>query len=159
MSNCLTCSYTAATSVVYDSASFTCISCNNAAGYFIDTNDQCATCTLANCVTCSAISVCSVCSAGFGVKATGECSDCPVTACTTCLNLTYCSTCNTDYNLINGSCYSCSQTCLCGGYALPKLANGDCSTDCGDGVILSPYEECDDGNTLDGDGCSSACVI
>jgi cysteine-rich repeat protein len=28
---------------------------------------------------------------------------------------------------------------------------------CGDGWIDSPDEQCDDGNTLDGDGCSSQC--
>jgi cysteine-rich repeat protein len=28
---------------------------------------------------------------------------------------------------------------------------------CGDNVVQSAYEECDDGNTVSGDGCSSAC--
>lgn len=30
---------------------------------------------------------------------------------------------------------------------------------CGDGILVEPQEECDDGNTTDGDGCSSLCVI
>lgn len=30
---------------------------------------------------------------------------------------------------------------------------------CGNGTIESPYETCDDGNTISGDGCSSSCVI
>jgi cysteine-rich repeat protein len=29
---------------------------------------------------------------------------------------------------------------------------------CGDGIVVGP-EECDDGNTLDGDGCSSTCTL
>lgn len=29
---------------------------------------------------------------------------------------------------------------------------------CGDGVIEGP-EECDDGNTKDGDGCSKTCLV
>jgi cysteine-rich repeat protein len=42
------------------------------------------------------------------------------------------------------------------------LALWGCAEDgslmCGDG-ILDVYEECDDGNTVDGDGCSSVCEI
>lgn len=30
---------------------------------------------------------------------------------------------------------------------------------CGDGVLASPAEECDDGNTLPGDGCSAQCEV
>ena len=29
---------------------------------------------------------------------------------------------------------------------------------CGDGMIMAPFEECDDGNSEDGDGCNSDCV-
>jgi cysteine-rich repeat protein len=40
-----------------------------------------------------------------------------------------------------------------------KVADGHDETDvCGDG-ILQPGEQCDDGNTIDGDGCSSTCII
>ena len=30
---------------------------------------------------------------------------------------------------------------------------------CGNGILETPYEECDDGNTISGDGCSSTCQI
>jgi len=30
---------------------------------------------------------------------------------------------------------------------------------CGDGVVQEPDEECDDGNFVNGDGCSSACQL
>ncbi len=33
-----------------------------------------------------------------------------------------------------------------------------CVSDCGDG-ILNPGEECDDGNTVEGDGCSAVCTF
>src|SRR5690606_29522815 len=40
----------------------------------------------------------------------------------------------------------------------PKTG-GACSSRCGDGIILpTDDEECDDGNTVDGDGCSSTCT-
>ena len=34
-----------------------------------------------------------------------------------------------------------------------------CPATCGDGFLHSGFEECDDGNTLDRDGCSSICQI
>lgn len=34
----------------------------------------------------------------------------------------------------------------------------DCQTVCGDG-LRAGWEECDDGNEVDGDGCSSMCVV
>ena len=36
-------------------------------------------------------------------------------------------------------------------------ADGACSSDCGDGLVLN--EACDDGNNLDGDGCSATCEV
>jgi cysteine-rich repeat protein len=30
---------------------------------------------------------------------------------------------------------------------------------CGDGIIVSPNEECDDGNAFSYDGCSNKCTI
>ena len=38
----------------------------------------------------------------------------------------------------------------------PDMPNGFCGTLCGDGIKISP-EECDDGNNINGDGCSSVC--
>ena len=38
------------------------------------------------------------------------------------------------------------------------LVNGLCVDVCGDGLIVNPSDAvCDDGNTIDGDGCSSTC--
>ena len=34
-----------------------------------------------------------------------------------------------------------------------------CLPVCGDGIIISPKEECDDQNTKDLDGCNSSCKI
>lgn len=43
----------------------------------------------------------------------------------------------------------------CGVYSEPEPP---VSVDCGDG-LLSPDEECDDGNVVDGDGCSASCTL
>ncbi|MEE8311270.1 MAG: PQQ-dependent sugar dehydrogenase [Candidatus Binatia bacterium] len=40
----------------------------------------------------------------------------------------------------------CQVSCVCGG-------------DCGDGFAEEPSEQCDDGNTASGDGCSSTCQL
>jgi len=45
-----------------------------------------------------------------------------------------------------------------GGWAIDELCIvGVGAGSCGDGLLTSP-EECDDGNTIDGDGCSADCV-
>jgi Notch-like protein len=48
-------------------------------------------------------------------------------------------------------CIQCSI-----GYAVIK---NQCQTVCGDSIIMSPNEECDDGNTVNNDGCSSTCKV
>lgn len=139
LAHCTSCDYSYNTSLSYNSSYFTCLDCNNTAGYFIDMNNLCSTCSVSHCVTCSGYSACSVCSPGYGLTASLQCSNCPLTGCTTCLNITTCSVCSTGYQKINGSCISCPVTCTCGGYTLPKMPNGDCSAICGDGIIIFPY--------------------
>jgi cysteine-rich repeat protein len=34
-----------------------------------------------------------------------------------------------------------------------------CETVCGDGIFMPSFENCDDGNNNDGDGCSSTCFL
>lgn len=63
----------------------------------------------------------------------------------------------------DSTCKQCPFTCLCDGYNLPRYTNPAdgqqyCSTLCGDGLKRN-FEQCDDGNTVDGDGCSSTCQI
>ena len=55
----------------------------------------------------------------------------------------------------------CSPTCqndpVCG---TPTSAVGECTTTCGDGLLIrGGAEECDDGNQNDGDGCSKVCKV
>lgn len=60
----------------------------------------------------------------------------------------------------NGS-YTCTYSCLRPGNAV----SGSGSLACGNGVVDNPLsgatagEACDDGNTTDGDGCSSRCLL
>lgn len=40
-----------------------------------------------------------------------------------------------------------------------QITPSTCSVKCGDLVIISPNENCDDGNVLASDGCSSVCKV
>jgi|GEM_PF-945215 cysteine-rich repeat protein len=74
---------------------------------------------------------------------------------TTSASTIYAYNCNADQTVsIEETTYSsaCNGTVTIGG------------TYCGDGNVDSPnsdgeYEECDDGNTIDGDGCDSTCTV
>lgn len=156
---CTMCTYAGNISVAYNAADFTCLTCDASQGYFIDPNNVCQPCSISHCTTCLGYSFCSVCSAGYGVTVAGTCSTCPISGCQTCSSLTVCSVCATGYMKVGNLCYTCPISCTCGGYTLPRYANGDCSAICGDGIIIFPYEGCDDGNTDNGDGCSSSCQI
>jgi fibro-slime domain-containing protein len=48
----------------------------------------------------------------------------------------------------------CTSNCQ---FAPDCSADGPCSSVCGDGIVLN--EECDDGNTLSGDGCDGQCLV
>ena len=49
----------------------------------------------------------------------------------------------------------CSPTCRLEPNC--SAATGQCTSKCGDGLVVN--EECDDGNTNNGDGCSSTCTV
>ncbi len=107
---------------------------------------SCNLCSLSHCNKCASLTQCSECNAvdSYYLNA-----------------LYFCDYCDTSlgYTLTAGKCNSCQVTCKCGGYTLPKKTNGDCSTFCGDGIIISPDELCDDNNLNDDDGCSSKCQV
>jgi cysteine-rich repeat protein len=68
----------------------------------------------------------------------------------------------TDVDCGGAMCGACpgGKGCMAGGDCASHLCvAGACTTPaCGDGVVLPP-EQCDDGNTTNGDGCSSTCAV
>ncbi|CAK70960.1 unnamed protein product (macronuclear) [Paramecium tetraurelia] len=76
-----------------------------------------------------------------------------------------------DMNTIpNDGCYECRfqchQDCLdCNFGVCNKCAfgweeyNTQCRSVCGNGLLVESLEQCDDGNTDDGDGCNSVCQV
>ena len=92
-----------------------------------------------------------------------ECLPCD-SSCKTCSGpeATDCLSCFELYIYYIDSCFEC------GGDGSPfDLESGECVDRCGDGRrftvedvdTLYSYNECDDGNNLDGDGCSALCTI
>ena len=69
-----------------------------------------------------------------------------------------------DGNIIpfDGCSPTCSNEPLCGTLntylSNPTPTTYQCFAHCGDGLVLPP-EQCDDGNTLNGDGCDSGCKV
>jgi len=148
--------------------SSSCLSCS--AGYYL-ANNYCYPCQK-SCLTCSGSTAldCLTCISNYilknGVCQKMSCGDTQYVDSTLgCLNcssnflnsLTCLSTgpltCQTGYLLKNNSCGNCTTVT---GYIYDQTT-GRCKDKCGDGIIITDL--CDDGNTLNGDGCSSICTI
>ena len=85
----------------------------------------------------------------------GQCVDCHHT-CGTCLGPLYnnCTSCLPGQVIQPGyNCLTCTQM----NPGLFTNEDLECEDLCGDGVVLT--KACDDGNLIDGDGCSSKCTI
>lgn len=115
-------------------------------------------CGISYCTTCTS-PLCTACSFGYTLssnKCISVCGDKKITGT---------ETCDDGNRISHDGCSStcqmetCNQSCLCYGWVQPWIAfNSTCSTLCGDGYLRG-VEQCDDGNIVDHDGCSSTCII
>jgi len=141
---------------------FSCLTCDP--GYYLDAGGVCVTCTaLSFCKTSLTSSACV-----GEYYACGECDS------TFTLTAGSCVCLGTEY-VANGHCNACpaSPYCLSRNCTSADPLDQDCVTCedgykwrkdihlcdpiCGDGFIRS--ELCDDGNLVDGDGCTSSCGV
>jgi cysteine-rich repeat protein len=117
-----------------------------AAYYCINSNASssvCAPCSL-GCLTCSSASACSSCAPLYLPSSNANGSFCEAD----CSGIANCTLCHVS-----------SNATLCDACTVGRgVSNNTCSPVCGDGVLLGS-EECDDGNIMNGDGCSSICMI
>jgi cysteine-rich repeat protein len=146
-----------------------CFSCfskyyfNPGLGFCFSCNDVCLNCTgpgQTECTACSSPMVlmkgtCSVLSCGLGTYVD------PISGCVECgkkypgatlCNITQPLSCSSQYIFSSNQCVQCKDA---RGYQV--LSDNTCGEICGDGILI--YLQCDDGNTLNGDGCSSKCTI
>jgi cysteine-rich repeat protein len=119
---------------------------------------------MTGCSACSSTTTCTNCLTGYSGPSGNicSCSGWVVNGyCTTILGCTMvsiingtqtCTTCNSTKLMELGINFRCP--CIFGA----TLSGSTCVAICGDNYVL-PVEGCDDGNTVDGDGCSSTCTV
>lgn len=180
---CLTCSSIESNCTSCDGTrNLTSNTCPCSTGYF-DVGNSTRTCSScdATCLTCEGKSTrCTSCDSTNNfrvlIASTGKClcksgyqdtgsAQCAVSS-LTCSSP--CLTCQTT----STTCTSCSSTsnpedrvlsnskCVCPTDYTSVSSTSVCYVVCGNGLMpANTTKQCDDGNTLDGDGCSSACSI
>jgi proprotein convertase subtilisin/kexin type 5 len=110
----------------------------------------CATCAtvMAGCLACSSNTTCTTCDTANLFQVSG--STC---ACLSGYGLNG-STCATCVSLMSG-CLLCTSNSVCTSQFTLNIST--CQEICGDGLLF--VLPCDDGNNINGDGCSSTCQI
>lgn len=154
--------------------------CNT--GYVLN-GTACSLCSgfIVGCLSCSSTTVCTLCNSTsnfileqgvchckpyYALSGSG-CLSCGwlMVGCDNCSNSTTCITCSGGEHFISkdSSC-DCSKGYALDGLSCKKCEPGcilctaqRCTDFCGDGVVNG--SDCDDGNTKDGDGCSSICAV
>lgn len=126
---------------------------------------------MSKCITCSTLSTCTLCEYPYLVGPSGNCDQCaagfeyfsslcvkPPGCCSFLPDYSKCFACFAEYNFVY---VSSNSTCACDvGFSTIKINNvTNCVSQCGDGILVSKYEDCDDGNQRNNDGCTSLCKI
>lgn len=115
--------------------------CLNCSVGFIWNSTDCFSCqSIQGCASCSSMNTCDVCLSPY-VQNGSLCQP-------NCSIVDFCSSCSAVFGQI--ICSNCSS-----GW---HLSGNKCEGICGDGAMVG-LEECDDQNSIDGDGCSSSCRI
>lgn len=142
------------------------MSCSCMTNYVSTGAAACSLCSsyMTGCLTCSSTVACTSCIAGFtgpppctcstGSIVSGYCNT--VYGCITISlinNTQVCTICDSSLLLEESLTFQCQ--CITGTIT---LANRTCQSICGDNYVLA-VEGCDDGNVVNGDGCSSSCTV
>lgn len=153
------------------------------AGYYLDASSSCQICD-SNCLTCSVLATnCTSCSGGLVLQTGvcqqycnlgfynngGICQACDA-SCANCTgpSATQCTVCSNLYIMWNGLCYNCMNNQTNFATSRFQTIGGRCWEKCGIGKRLTindistglgGYKACDDGNLVNGDGCSASCTV
>ena len=125
----------------FDPSLFSSSTCNQTMDFFLSSG-ACVACSLPHCADCDNLTSCATCAAGYSFNKFHRCDLCFVLGCDECLT--------NDPNF-------CSISNTAEGFFVD--ASGQCTSVCGDGLTAVGLQVCDDGNLIDGDGCSSTCLI
>ncbi|KRX02171.1 Insulin-like growth factor binding protein, N-terminal [Pseudocohnilembus persalinus] len=102
---------------------------------------------------------CTLCTTltGLHISGTGVCTPCQ-NNCKTCNpDIFTCTACYADrFIQADNTCWKCEDDL---GYQTNPSNIHECQEICGDGIRVDPQTECDDGNSINGDGCSNLCKI
>jgi cysteine-rich repeat protein len=161
-SNCLTCNSSNFRHMVSPSPT----TCNCMTNYVSSGGAMCNLCSayMTGCLTCSSTSTCSSCIPGYTGSSSCTCSTGSIVSgyCNTvygCITISdingtqTCTTCNSTLLVELNSIFKCA--CITG---TTTLSDQSCDPICGDNYVLA-VEGCDDGNLINGDGCSSSCTV
>ncbi|CAD8102505.1 unnamed protein product [Paramecium sonneborni] len=133
-----------------------CFNCTIQKGYYciniFGQPSQCLRCS-GNCIECFTDKICRTCRDGYFLNLNNQCQQCNL-ECQTCIyHPNNCLSCKIN-NLNYQQCDLCENNL---GY-YTDFQNNLCFSKCGDSIITA-VEQCDDGNEINGDGCSSICQI
>lgn len=128
--------------------------------------NYCRTCSTTQCFSCSSPYVlgsdgtCSQCVPGYELVS-GFCTNIP--GCRSVTKLSngkeVCVACIQELHFVFNNAL---QKCVCAeGFKEFNMVNvlPKCVPNCGDGLVVHAFEECDDKNEITGDGCDSSCKI
>jgi proprotein convertase subtilisin/kexin type 5 len=120
-------------------------------------NGVCLSCPQ-TCLTCTSSTVCVTCVPGYNLVGTQCVATNPVNP--ACLPAQFRAIPNWPCLNCPGFCITCNAANTCSQCATGFSWNATvatCTEICGDGIRFA--QQCDDGNTISGDGCSSTCTI
>eukprot|EP00347_Sterkiella_histriomuscorum_P003593 403363692 len=119
---------------------------------YADANDICQNC-ISNCQTCSNKFTCDACANTYYVL------EGPKTCVNACPQGTYLNSATSTCSLCKPECRICTGANTCSSCMIGyDLQGSTCVKRCGNSV-RQDLEQCDDGNQVSGDGCSSTCQL
>ena len=118
--------------------------------YLDSSSLTCKTCNYP-CQKCESAQKCTSCATNYKLNSSNSCVAMCGSHCDVCDLPNICKICSFGFIFQDNACKNCSEI---------QGLGSDCLEICGDGILLNSSldgKNCDDGNNIDGDGCSKNC--